>query len=1057
MKKWIAVIATIILTVCTFSACSGCKMESKDISYDGEKIVWDAPMLAEKFDVSINDGEKHTVSTEEFLYTATGDFKVTITVHRKLSFIFKAKTVSKQFKMLPTVDKDTIEYDETAGKFTWDAVDGATAYAVKIGDKEYTATAAEFAYSEAGSFTFAVRAKGSSSSYYSAWSGSYQGRILSAPENVVYNDKEGKISWATVSGASGYTVYINNEEFSTPTNSYVYSTEETFTLSVRANGTAASKVFGSVKSTQIEYVFLPTVTEVFVQDGVITWTDDELNTRATGYYLKVSKNGGSAVIVNNGSPFTERKYAPGEGQYSVQVLPMCSGENIRYFSSWCPSYLIKVLAAPTPVITTSNNDETTITFPSDVNGRIGRLSYSDDGDGYEIVESSIDLSGKSEYKNTYENVGYYKFELKATATDGDSAWSNPIEIVRLGTPGKETINDNMRATDSVTQVTFGKVAGALNYTVYANDVVQTNLNLTSNVFALNAFNEAQMLLDGGECTVKVFAESYVPSGMNGKKICLRSKTPLTFTVTKLAVPKNFRVENGLLKWDASSTANNGYIVAFMKNAAEVARYEVQGGVAQQDLNFIKEAGTYTLNVRALGNGSSVVSSEPTVNKQVTRLATPTGANIAGGYLNWTAVTGALDYDISIGENLSTATTYSTESTATSFDLTSLAKTATQSVTIIAKGNDQDILDSYSSTSPLTFEKLTVAETVTVNNTEIAWSSVPNAKSYGVFVGSMRVTTVEAPTTKLSHSAYITDAGSYTVSVQAYGSNTSSSSTTAYLTGEKSGAVSVIKLTKPTLTTKNGENRVYWNSDAVAFGAASAVEVGTQQYEKTNTYYEMPIVSGSNTKVNVRFIGDGKASLTQTGTVTSDTATLAIELQELKKPTISVTVGTGNATVSVTNTSEYTAVSSYVKWMFNNGSDLPSPIAESSYQYTLNAGASMTVSATAIGGFFMDGDYYVNSTKSDSQTVTALPQVQDVTRTTAGITWTMPGTYSNSVSTYSVTVSYTLGGSPVTETKTSSVASCDIVIPVGATSITVTITANGKSGNIVSSVTTVNLD
>ncbi len=1057
MKKWIAIIVAIALAFGAFMIVGNLKMKSDDISYDGEKIVWDAPILSDTFDVSINDGEKHTVSAEEFLYAATGDFKVSVTVHKKMDFLFKPHTVSKSFKMLPTVDKDTIEYDETTGKFTWDAVDGATAYTVKIGDKEYNATAAEFAYSQAGSFTFSVRAKGPSSSYYSAWSGSYQGRILSAPENVVYNDKEGKISWATVSGASGYTVYINNEEFSTPTNSYVYSTEETFTLSVRANGTAASKVFGSVKSTQIEYVFLPTVTEVFVQDGVITWTDDELNTRATGYYLKVSKNGGSAVIVNNGSPFTERKYAPGEGQYSVQVLPMCSGENIRYFSSWCPSYLIKVLAAPTPVITTSNNDETTITFPSDVNGRIGRLSYSDDGDGYEILESSIDLSGKSEYKNTYENVGYYKFELKATATDGDSAWSDPVEIVRLGTPGKETINDNMRATDSVTQVTFGKVAGALNYTVYANDVVQTNLNLTSNVFALNAFNEAQMLLDGGECTVKIFAESYVPSGMNGKKICLRSKTPLTFTVRKLAVPKNFRVENGLLKWDASSDANNGYIVAFMKNAAEVARYEVQGGVAQQDLNFIAESGTYTLNVRALGNGSNVVSSEPTVNKQVSRLATPTGANIAGGYLNWTAVSGALGYDISVGENLSTATTYSTESTVTSFDLTSHAKTATQSVTVIAKGNDQDILDSYSSTSPLTFEELTVTETVTVNNTEIAWGSVPNAKSYGVFVNGIRADVVNAPTTKLSHSAYITEAGSYAISVQAYGSDTSSSSKTAYLTGEKSGAVSVIKLTKPTLTTVDGENRVYWNSDATAFGAASAVEVGTQQYEKTNTYYEMPVVSGRVANVNVRFVGDGKASLTQTGTVTSDTETLAIELKELKTPEISVEVGTGSATVKVTNTSEYSAVVSYVKWMFNNGSDLPAPIAESFYQYTLDAGASMTVSATAIGGFFMNGDYYVNSTKSDSQNVTALPRVQNVVRTSSGISWTMPGTYSNSVGSYSVTVSYTLGDELKTETKTSEVASCDINLD-GATSITVTITAYGRSGaNTVASVTTVNLD
>ena len=1025
----------VIGVIAAFFIIGNQKMGADDITYDGEALRWDAPLFSDSYDVSINGGEAKSSDTEEMSYNANGDFKVSITVHRKLDFIFKEYTVEKEFKVLPTVDG--ISYSD--GKITWNAVDGAASYTVEIdGSNAGTASVNEFAYTSAGSHKIRVMANGPTHEYYSRWSDQFNMRILEVPENIIYDSKTGTISWRTVTGANGYTVLINNEEKRSNGNMLVYSSgDEDFSIKVRADGNETANVFASPFSEEKKYVYLDTVDTIYVSDGILKWNSVE---GAAGYYLRI--DGREPLDIKG----TEYPSLGANISHTIELMPYSDNEN--YYSNWSAMRTVNILASPTISISSFDNEETIITWADNIanaSGYQGELYLNGT-----LIDGNITFGagtgGKNEFKNSFSQEGVYTFRIKAVGASGynDSRWSDAATITRLGRSDSHTVTDDLRALNSTTQVQFTGVGGAKSYTVKVNDVTIYS-NLQDRVFTLGELRDSNnALLNGKSVTVSISANSYKE---NERSLYLGSAQPYSFTVNKLAVPENFKISDNYASWNSVENAN-GYILSIGSDSGELSRIYIERGITSVRVD-LSESGNYIFKIRAMGNGSDVISSDNDNGTNVTKLSAPKNVKVENRLLTWTAVSGAEGYYIKIGDNIN----QTINSSVTSFDLTPYADLTAKSVTIYAIGNggadgSSTTIDSATS-APLIIQKLGTPTEVKVTNSEITWTAVPNASGYIVYIDGVGLPAVGSGTTSIPHASRLTEAKTYRISVMAVGNGS------VYFNGDNSGIVSVTKLPAPVVTAEsNGLGTLVWTPNS----SASEVKVifNSNEYSYNNNVGSFePVFNNAGTyTVRVRFIGDGTADLSSPGYISSDEGTFTIYAEQLRTPTIEYEfTGDGNVKIYVaTYGSE--SIADYIKWRFNNGSDSVSDMPE--MVYPLSVG-TVEYKLTALGGFFADGKYYLNSRVSNTLSITKLSQPTDL-RLSAGsdaservIKYTMNQSMSTKVGVYSLNVVYRMSdGSSETRAYTSNSTSCTIDWIDGTVSLEVTITASGNAPGVVSS-------
>ncbi len=427
------------------TACDVCNEVFKSISFgrpteyklSTTKYTYDGKTKTPKLTVETSDGVVLKEGTDYEIELPTGRKAVGVYTYR---VVFKGDFLGEKkvsYQILPgKTSKITATQSTSAIKLTWKKVTGATGYRVyqynsKTGKYEKIKTLTGTSYTvknlKAGTtYKFAIRAYAK-----------IDGEVLWSTSNVKLSTctKPGatseikhslsadsvKISWKSVTGATGYRVYIRNNSkweklITTKSNSFVYVVSENIkdcTFAVKAYKKLDGKNYWADSSTKISVTLYPGVTEKITYDADYNAVSLEWKKvpRATGYriYKWNSKLDKWDIVVKGTEKLSVRMVKLEAGKsytFAVRAYIKIDGECL-----WSESY--KKIKTSTDKL---NGRINILQIHSSWSDKIyGKMTLGDSGCGVvSIVNAVYNLNGKFidpreiadwAYKNKYYNRG----------------------------------------------------------------------------------------------------------------------------------------------------------------------------------------------------------------------------------------------------------------------------------------------------------------------------------------------------------------------------------------------------------------------------------------------------------------------------------------------------------------------------------------------------------------------------------------------------------------------------------------------------------------------------
>ncbi|MCR5564166.1 MAG: hypothetical protein K6F59_00020 [Gammaproteobacteria bacterium] len=673
--KKIASILSLVVVASILFFTVGCEKKGKakeakpvdatTIQYDGKVFTWSASENAAKYNVVVNSNPSVMVVDAKFAYSAkTTDESITVTI-TALNSEDKAATDSQRtFTRLAKIQESNIRFDDE-GVMSWDAVENATGYIVKVNGQEKTVNVTEFNEFVAGTTNnIQIRPISSDGSTFSDFSKQINKVFLGAPTNIRYDGSiltwRGSGSYATY----GYEVYINgNLEYTAQgtTTSYNYDAQNSsFDVEIRALGDSSDnkRVFASPMSAKVDFTYLPVITTLNVVDGELVW---DPVAEAQGY-----------VVEANGQTRTVEacKFQLSAGtSYSLRVKPVLS-DGSTFFSDFSQTFTAVVLRKPEIHWNDSydlsdgvaKNNIYWDTVAGQLTGYMVKIVKDIEG-VKQTEELPYDATQKS-LLHAFAQVGTYEVSVKAvadkTANMYDSAYSNTLTVVRLAAPRPNGTNYITSVPNDLSKgftVSFLGVSGARAYQLKKEGSVvngqlstDTSINFTDivdidNVEAVDVNFSIQSI---GKGVQQVGGKTYV-------YVSSLASEDLKFKISVLATPSNVTIEGYTVSWNSNNNAR-GYSV---KMGATVDAPNSEYSL----LNI--EAGTYQLQVCAKGDGGTTLASAYSTQQKVVRLTAPTnirvGTSADEGVLFWDPVQHAQSYQVFFGNDDTPISANSTDS------------------------------------------------------------------------------------------------------------------------------------------------------------------------------------------------------------------------------------------------------------------------------------------------------------------------------------------------------------------------------------------------------------
>ncbi len=1017
-----------------------------NVSYDGATLSWDRVDGATGYTIQINDGKEYKVTAAKFPFNANGaEFMATISAITTDEDILDSEAVTVSFSPLPTITQ--VRFDEN-GAASWDAVAGATAYAIRIDGVEQPLSVAATLYSQipGGQHSFQVRpiVEGDAS-YYSSWSSPYSVSILGQVSKDTIKYADGMITWGGVGGARSYEVTVNGSVLAAANigTSVIYDANNlNFEVSVRAMGDGSYSYNGQPSESK-RFVFLDTVTNIVVENGILKW---DAISEADGYLIKI--NG-----VQQSQRLSSNEYAHLVANVSTEIQVRPFSNNDSYFSDWSQS--MSVLILPAPVLQWNQDYE--------LDGEPNNNAYWDGNNsaaGYtvrltlpngQVTEREYSSTERS-FAEAYLEVGTYKIEVKAKApadssTVYDSVYSAPITVIRLATPKAASNNFITSDPGSVAKgftVTFDKVAGATQYELYKDGasfkLTNTNQFIVGDVVANNVTAEQNY-------NFKIKAKGGVQrvGGQIVATLDSITEQALPFQIKVLAAPTNPTMDGFRYLW--------GGIVGAEGYTIDVGGTSYVSTNLEYDLSLL-EAGNFAVKVCARGNGSTILASNYTAATNVFRLSPPTNIRISTegseGVLTFDKIMYAQGYYIVFNNDgnaipvndMMNVYSYITEQPGTDIHMIASANYFSDDGTVY-------YMTSQSSTTFRCIRLMapTFGEVAFTEN-QFVWRVPGNINTsvytptYIVFNENGIAYNGEKNGTTMDIS-YLEGGMDYTFIVKAIGNGTS------YVNSVESAPKTIHKLQTPIVYRENG--KYVWSAVPRATGyvvyidgvvkATFAHEPG-EVYEFTPDFREL-----KNYTVEIQAIGDEGYT-----TINSNKCTIIQETKQLTTPKYDVSYSeerysnTGAIVITITEQPLYAKGYSYTIGGTTHTS------AETSYSLIPNSVGSIETRVFALGGNFdADGIYYLDSQSAGgaSKTVTLLaaPDAADFVLGQDGVL--MWGTIQGAVG-YDLTIivngmEIDLGDDPITKTSYTLQNFREI------STLYVQIAAKGNGKNIVSSV------
>jgi len=928
MKKGLLVILSLLAVMCLVFSLAACGKVDVDkigeliggggsgsapdapagITYDGEAIKWNAASGATSYTVSINDGDARKVTSPLYIYNALNQsFTVTVTAVNDIGTTAADPVTFNPLGVISAINVDP------NGFLSWDPINYATGYEVKVDNSADTTVVTSTSLSDLliGTHTYSVKPViQGDSSYYSSFS---QGKTVTLLDQVDVNSitySAGYINWRFVNAASTYQVYINGVAAGAPVSAtkYAYDPDNAdFSVVVKALGDKVSSFDGAASETK-NFVFMDSVSNITVRNGILTWNPVE---KATGYKLKLNGTELSQVISGT-------SYANLTEGITTSVEIMGTTNDASVFSTWSPAKSVYLL--PAPQLQWNSNYATTEletqsifwdwTVTQDIGGFTVKII---DPNGRELFPTLP--STQRAYTNDYAIPGDYVISVQANSGDSDvydSRFSKTITVKRLASPERADtdymISDETDVTKGFTYK-FKRNANATKYYLYESGVKVDET--TGNQFSRAGFQDPDSIDE------QVFDYKIIAKGSNtltnGMVIIdsLYSKA-LSFSVTVLAVP---HVEG-----------MSGYEISYTSvNHANGSRINV--GSNKFDSNELKcnistiEAGSYATNVIAKGDREFYLPSNATTALTVTRLDPPTGVHIdtselSEGVITYSNILHASGYTIYFNNDNNAVPADSIEN---------INQYISESGTTVYMTSDanyyNDLNTEYYMTSKpsktTNFIKLaapTFGE-IAFTNSEMLWNVPTNVNTndytpqYIVYLEDGTNFSGLHTGNRLDITGLLTGGNTYTFQVKAIGDGNK------YINSTKSNVVTITKLRTPVVTLNEDATGYKWKSipDALSYAVYVEGKLVDTELHKAGDYYEYIPESFTQIKdYTVQFyaIGDNRE------TIASDAKEIVTTATQLSTPDFTFSYdkpyyqADGKITVTITRESPFAYGYSY---------------------------------------------------------------------------------------------------------------------------------------------------
>lgn len=537
--------------------------------------------------------------------------------------------------------------------------------------------------------------------------------------------------------------------------------------------------------------------------NAVTYTE---NNYSASYTLSVTKDGGTPALIEN---TRVRSYAvTSSGSYVVKVKSI-GDSKVFTDSDYTAEYSFTLLPAPeTPFV---SNRVITV-------NKITAGDYVTDASDYELVVTktnsstpiSITAFSKAETETTVSwtipsgtndilEAGTYQYKVRVLGDGGAS--SSDTEYFKSGyssttdaTFTQLGFSSNLLVENDV--ATWNAVANAVSYSIYVyttnlsqpdyvyDDLTATTWELTDEVIALETYTiKVQAVGNGGN----------ILSGLVSSKASQKLETPTNLSISSLN-----------LTWDAVQNATL-YKVYVNSSTVEVSSNSATSYTFD---NSVFTAGANTIRVVAsVADTTSAYISSEAGTLSVTKLVTPT-LTTNNGNIAWSGVSDVTQYYLSLTPSGSATQNFTLSNSTLTYNLGNTYNAGTYFVTVQAKGNGTNVLDSSAS---LQQEYTKMSAPVISSVTEagiLSWTKGTYASSSNTFQVIIRDPTgvladVTLSTTGLSYNVgqYLTGSG--------YGKyyfilkSVNNLSAQKYLTSEESTGVTTYKLTAPTGLTVSG--------------------------------------------------------------------------------------------------------------------------------------------------------------------------------------------------------------------------------------------------------------
>ncbi len=815
IKRFFLVLATTLtLALCGILAACGeggigggqqqplTAVNQESVKYDGKLITWTAVDGAEKYTVTINNGNEYTATVNQFAYpVAATEERVEIAIKAVRGEETTDATV-KLFTRLAKIESTNIYFDET-GKMTWDPVVGATEYIIRINGVESRSYALEFTdFVQGQRNSISIMPVGPADSTFSEWSATISKDYLATPSNIQYDGQF--ITFLGNNFATKYMIYINGGAYQEVTSTtFEYdAARNSFDLQVQSLGDGRNS-FNSPISEAKTFVHLADVTGFKIEDGVLSWSEVP---EASGYRVRL--NGFEQTIETN---YLED--IPAGKENVIQVKPI-TADGEAYFANWSEEQRVRLLVAPTLMWQEGLN----------LDGQTANAIYWDkvDGDvgGYNV--KVIHPNGSPEiiplgaddvqFGHAFEATGTYKISIQtspvADSNSYQSAFSEPISVIRLATPNQvqNFVESNPTRVSQGFTLNWQSVSGATGYQIWKDGAKLDGTTLTTTTKI--PYNQ---IMESDDTEAKTFQYQIQALGSDKtfateRYVTLNSLSDdmLTATIKVLAQPQEVTFEGYTVSWKTVDSAK-GYAVNCTGESTVTN--------TQYDLANL-EAGVYSdFGICAMGNGSDLLASNYTPSKQIVRLAAPFDiqlrADSDGDTLTWdTANSNADHYAVFWNDEPETAVRADQIG-----DVGQYITTQSRGLFMRAMANYEDVATGtyYITSKPSDTVTFTKLQAVTFNNVRVVgnkfvWNEPSNVSGVSIKyrVYKNNGMSLDGEVTACEYDISTFAAGTYDLRVRAVGGGN-------FVSSELSEVASFTKLAAPVVTTPENSTSLTWNA------------------------------------------------------------------------------------------------------------------------------------------------------------------------------------------------------------------------------------------------------